>query len=54
MMGWSLVPYAQLDHALNHFQKNRADALILHAPIAGIEPRSRWSTGSSERRTPRS
>ena len=37
MMGWSLVPYAQLDHALNHFQKNRADALILHAPIAGIE-----------------
>ena len=37
MMGWSLVPYAQLDHALNHFQKQRADALILHAPIAGIE-----------------
>lgn len=37
MMGWSLVPYAQLDHALNHLRKNSADALILHAPLAGIE-----------------
>jgi len=37
MMGWSLVPYAQLDHALNHLRKKEADALILHAPLAGIE-----------------
>jgi CRP/FNR family cyclic AMP-dependent transcriptional regulator len=37
MMGWSLVPYAQLDHALTHLRKNPADALILHAPLAGIE-----------------
>ena len=37
MMGWSLVPYAQLDHALNHLRKSSADALILHAPLAGIE-----------------
>ncbi len=37
MMGWSLVPYAQLDHALNHLRKTPADALILHAPLAGIE-----------------
>jgi len=37
MMGWSLVPYAQLDHALNHLRKSSADALILHAPLVGIE-----------------
>jgi CRP-like cAMP-binding protein len=36
MMGWSLIPYAQLDHALNHLRTKPSSALILHAPLEGI------------------
>jgi CRP-like cAMP-binding protein len=37
MLGWMLVPCAQLDHALTRMRKEPADALILHAPLPGIE-----------------